>query len=110
MSIIQTVLVKTAHKTDIQRTFANRRRCAFPGCENRDRLHDISRRIRFKTMKQKRIFIPNKARACDHHLHAWDTVDGNTGQLFSKFSKNQIEDMVELLCYPDSKITPKLPG
>lgn len=47
-------------------------------------------------MKEKKIFIPDGARACNYHysLQDWSI---NT-QLENRFTRNQLEDMVDLLC------------
>lgn len=97
---------------DIRRTAANRLRCTFPECENRtQRLHDFPRKVRFKVMKQRKIYIPDGARACDRHLSEipWNTITNNTGQQ-SKFSAKQIKDLIELLRNSGSKIVSKIPG
>lgn len=88
----------------IQRTVSNRRRCTYPGCENKGILHNVSRHVRFKAMKDKKIYIPNKARACVQHLNAWDAIDGDAGRR-TKFNAEQIEDMVQLICDSGPKNT-----
>lgn len=95
---------------NIHRTSTNRSRCTFPGCECRIGLHDVCRKIRFKVMKQRNIYIPDKARACNLHLveDLWNTVGDNDGQR-SAFSTKQIEDMVQLLCRAGPKIESDMP-
>lgn len=95
----------------IKRAASNRYRCSFPSCNNRDNLHNISRKIRFKALKERKFYLPIESRACNQHLCAgtWDTVDGITDQR-TKFSTKQTEDMLELLCNPSPKIVPEIPG
>lgn len=93
----------------IKRTSGNRRRCTISGCENRDNLHNVPRKVRFKMMKERKIYIPREARACDQHLYNWDTMLGDTDDR-TKFNTNQIEDMVELLCDSRPRIVSEIPG
>lgn len=95
----------------INKSSSNRCRCSFPNCNNRDNLHDISRKIRFKALKERKFYLPIGSRACDQHLcpGMWDTVDGITDQR-TKFSTKQTEDMLQLLCGPSAKIVPEIPG
>lgn len=102
-------------KTDIiylkiKRTSANRLRCTFPGCEDRDSLHNIPKHVRFKAMKQKKIYIPREARACNQHMHNWDTVIDTNIDRPMKFNANQVDDMIQLLCNSGPKMVSEIPG
>lgn len=89
---------------------ANRRRCSFPGCVAQQ-LHDITHQVRYKVMKHRKIFIPNGARACDQHLSeiSWNVIDRNTVHQ-SKYTANQLENLIELLRNSGSNMVTKIPG
>lgn len=93
------------------RTPANRRRCTFPNCNERDRLHNVKRKIRFKILKAKKICIPDGARVCEEHsqIDTWNNLNSNTDQL-TKFSAKQVEDMLQLLSDSGPKISLEIPG
>lgn len=96
---------------DFLRTVLNRRRCTFPGCNTAiDRLHDIPRCVRFKVLKARKIYIPNKARACPYHMseNVWQTVENRNQK--SKFTANQINDLIELLYDSSPKNVQYSPG
>lgn len=79
------------------RTVSNRRRCTFPGCTRANELHDVPHFLRSKALKY-RVYIPKRSRACAQHMSedTWNTVQGNNRR--SKFTANQINEMIELFC------------
>lgn len=95
---------------EIRKTTSNRFRCTFRGCSNRNGLHNVSRQVRFTVMQQRKIYIPNMARVCNQHLNAsWNTVGQGTGQRY-KFSKKQIEDLIQLLSNSSPRAVSHIPG
>lgn len=89
---------------NLLRTITNRLRCTFPGCTRTNGLHDISRLLRFKALKNK-VYIPNRARVCARHMteDRWNTLQGE-GKKY-KFTAKQINEMINLFCDSSKNIT-----
>lgn len=92
---------------DIRESATYRVRCTFSGCGNRTQgLHDVTRQVRFNVMKHN-----NGARACNEHLlvGSWNNI-GNSINQRNRFSKQQIEDLIQLLRDSDSRKPSEFPN
>lgn len=82
---------------NLRKTSATHSRCTFSSCRTpNNQLKTISRIMRFDAIKSKKIYIPAGARACSFHYTPTNWNITNEGD--EKFSKNQIEEIIELLC------------
>lgn len=79
-----------------RKTNASHRRCTVKQCGIVANLRYISRAKQLKAMKANKIFIPSGARACINHFALENWATGT--QLENRFTRKQLEEMIELLC------------
>lgn len=84
--------------------------CIHPQCFERINLRRIPIDLRYNLMKKIRFYVASKCLVCDLHCNnnAWladDVKDSNF-----PFTRNQIEDMVDLLRFEPKRLNFDLPG
>lgn len=82
----------------VKKATSSHHRCCVPNC--RTPTHELSQippTVRIKAMKIKKIFIPRGSRACSWHQSS-DNWNFDAFKLKNKFSTDQIEEMINLLC------------
>lgn len=86
----------------VKRCASTQRRCSFGDCSLAEGLATIPRQFRLIILKTHRVFIPAAARFCSNHTQP-DTWE-NYGEAIHNYTKEQIEEMLELLLNtaPDS--------
>lgn len=79
----------------LMRCASNPLQCIFDECEQKRKLISISKEKRYEVLKNHRIYIPKRSKICRQHLD-----NGNWGNFVSlefKFTRDYIEDMMDLL-------------
>lgn len=84
----------------LMRCAVNPLRCVF-GSECKQKLMTVPKEKRYEILKKNRIYIPKRAKICDYHHQNGDWE--NYVNLEFKYSRDQIEDMIDLLRKPMDK-------
>lgn len=79
----------------MKRSNCKQHQCSYEECDQNQGLSTFSRKSRYKIVKEYRLFIPASARFCSQHKK--DDIWINYEGVVYKYTKDQIEDLLELL-------------
>lgn len=94
----------------INRAAISSKKCIHPQCPQNIQLRRFSIETRHNLMKTIRFYVAPRALGCDLHrnMNVWSATDING--LNFPFTKDQIEDMVDLLRFQPKKLNFDLSG
>lgn len=95
---------------NIKRAKISSSTCIHPECLEKNHLRIIPIETRYSLMKKFRFYVAPRGLGCDTHrsINAWSATD--VSDSIYPFSRNQIEDMVDLLRFQPKKLNFDLPG
>lgn len=84
--------------------------CSHPQCSERNKLRRIPIETRYILIKKLRFYIPPKGLGCELHRYsiAWSANDVDESSY--PFTRNQIEDMIDLLRFEPKRLNFVAPG
>lgn len=94
----------------IKRAKLSSNNCFHPQCLEQANLRRISFETRYNLMKKLRFYVASKCVGCDvqRNISSWRAADVNESDY--PFTREQIEDMVDLLRFEPKRLNFVLPG
>lgn len=92
---------------NIKRVSVSQKICVYPSCNQQSMLRSVPMNVRVDMMKNKILYIPKTATVCSAHrtYDAWcEAPDSMPEYDLFKYSSEQIEDFVKLLCTKSSRV------
>lgn len=84
---------------NIKRTSLSKIKCSFPLCNETSSLKRLSIQLRYDIATYQKVFVPSGSVACNRHMpySVWKGVYGKIKKEQSKFTKEYLEEMFQLL-------------